>query len=39
MSEQKPENNLVKVTKLIGVCVICIGLVYGLVTLVTVLTS
>jgi len=39
MSEQKPDSNLVKIVKLIGVCVVCFGLVYGIVTLVTVLTS
>ena len=39
MSEQKPENKLVTAAKLAGVCVICIGIIYGIVTLVTALTS
>jgi uncharacterized membrane protein len=39
MSEQKPENKFSVAGKLIGVCVVCIGIVYGIVTLVTALTS
>ena len=39
MSEEKPENKLVTIARMIGVCVVCVGLVYGIVTLVTALTS
>jgi len=39
MSEQKPENKFVTVAKMLGVCVVCFGLIYGIVTLVTALTS
>lgn len=39
MSEQKPESKFVTIAKLVGVCIVCFGLVYGIVTLVTVLTS
>lgn len=39
MSEKKPENKLMTIAKMIGVCVVCVGVVYGVVTLVTSLTS
>jgi hypothetical protein len=39
MSDQKPDNNLTKIAKLVGVCLVCFGLVYGIVSLVTALTS
>lgn len=39
MSEEKPENKLVTIARMISVCVVCVGLVYGIVTLVTALTS
>lgn len=39
MPEQKPDNKLTTVAKLIGVCVVCIGVVYGIVTLVSALAS
>jgi len=39
MSEQKPDNKLVNIGKMIAICVICVGTIYGIVTLVTFLTS
>jgi|GEM_PF-925067 hypothetical protein len=39
MSEQKPGNKLTTAAKLIGVCVVCIGAVYGIVTLISALAS
>jgi len=39
MSDQKPENKIVTIAKFIGVCIVCVGAVYGIVTLVTALTS
>ena len=39
MTEQKPENKWVTAAKLVGVFVICIGVIYGIVALVTDLTS
>jgi hypothetical protein len=39
MPEQKPENKWITVAKLVGVCIVCVGAVYGIVALVTVLTS
>lgn len=39
MLGQKPENKMVTVLKLIGVCVICVGVIYGIVTLITALTA
>lgn len=39
MPEQNPDNKLVTAAKLAGVCVICIGIIYGIVTLITALTS
>lgn len=39
MSEQKPDTNLVKFGKLITVCVTCIAIIYGVVTLVGYLSS
>ena len=35
MTEQKPENKWVTAAKLVGVCVTCIGVIYGLVMLFT----
>lgn len=35
MSEPEPENKLLTVAKLIGVCVVCVGIVYGIVSLLT----
>jgi len=35
MTEQKPENKWVTAAKLVGVCVTCIGVIYGLVVLFT----
>lgn len=32
---QKPDSNLVKVGKLILICIICFGTIYGIVSLVT----
>lgn len=37
MSQQKPENKWVTVAKLVGVCVTCVGIIYGIVTLITTL--
>ena len=37
MAEQKPENKWVTAAKLAGVCVTCIGIIYGIVTLITAL--
>jgi uncharacterized membrane protein len=39
MSEKKPENKLLIFAKMAGVCVVCVGIVYGVVTLVTSLSS
>ena len=39
MSEQKPDNKLVNVAKMIAICIICVGTIYGVVSLVTFLTS
>jgi len=39
MSEQKPESKFVTVAKMLGVCIVCFGLIYGIVTLVSALTS
>lgn len=39
MPEGRPENKLATFAKLIGVCIVCVGIIYGIVTLVTVLTS
>ena len=35
MTEQKPENKWVTAAKLVGVCITCIAVIYGLVVLVT----
>ena len=39
MSEQKPESKLITVSKMVAICAICVGTIYGIVTLVTFLTS
>lgn len=40
MSEQKPDNNkLVTVVKMIAICIICFGTIYGIVSLITFLTA
>jgi len=39
MPEQKPDTNLVKFGKLIAVCVTCVAIIYGVVTLVSYLSS
>ncbi len=39
MSGQKPDNRWLTVAKLVGVCITCFGVVYGLVTLVNALSS
>lgn len=39
MSENKPENKLVTVAKMVGVCIVCTGVIYGVVALITFLTS
>lgn len=39
MSGEEPENKLLTFAKMVGVCAVCVGVVYGLVTLVTALTS
>lgn len=33
MSEQKPDGKMVTVAKMIGVCITCVGIIYGIVTL------
>ena len=38
MSEQKPVNKLVTAAKMIAICILCFGIVYGIVSLVTFLT-
>lgn len=35
MPEQKPDNKLVTIGKMIAICVICFGVIYGIVSLVT----
>ena len=37
MSQQRPENKWVTAAKLVGVCVTCVGIIYGTVTLITAL--
>jgi len=39
MPEQKPENKVVTFAKMAVVCVVCVGMIYGIVTLVAMLTS
>lgn len=39
MPEQKHENKWLTVAKLLGVCITCVGIIYGIVTLVAALTS
>lgn len=39
MSDQKPDNKLINVAKMIAICIICVGLIYGLVSLITFLTT
>ncbi|MEY2819890.1 MAG: hypothetical protein RL275_3353 [Chloroflexota bacterium] len=39
MTEQKPESKFITVAKMVGVCIVCFGLIYGIVTLMTALTS
>ncbi len=38
MSEQKPDNKLITAAKMAGVCIVCVGLIYGIVELVNMLT-
>jgi hypothetical protein len=35
MPEQKPDNKLVNAAKMVAICIICFGAIYGIVTLVT----
>ena len=37
MYEQKPDNKLITVAKMIAICILCFGIVYGIVSLVTLL--
>lgn len=39
MSEQKPDNKFVTAAKMVAICVICFGVIYGLVSLVTFLNA
>ncbi len=39
MSGEEPKNKLATLAKMVGVCAVCVGVVYGLVALVTSLTS
>ena len=39
MSEQKPDNKFVIVAKMVAICVICFGVIYGFVSLVTFLNA
>lgn len=39
MQEQKPENKWSTAAKLVGVCVVCIGIIYAIVTIASILTS
>jgi uncharacterized membrane protein len=39
MPEQKPDNKFVTAAKLIAVCVICFGTLYGIVSLINFLTA
>ncbi len=39
MSEQKPENKFVAVAKMAAICALCIGIIYGIVSLVTFLRA
>lgn len=39
MSDQKPDNKLINVAKMIAICITCLGLIYGLVSLITFLTK
>ncbi len=39
MSEQKPENKLISFAKMITICVICFGTIYGIVSLITFLSA
>jgi hypothetical protein len=38
MSEQKPENKLFTIGKMVAICVICFSVIYGIVSLVTFLS-
>jgi hypothetical protein len=39
MPEQEPDNKLVTVAKMAAICIICVGTIYGIVTLVTFLSA
>jgi hypothetical protein len=39
MSEQKPGNKLITIGKMIAICVICLGVIYGIVSLVMYLSA
>ncbi len=39
MSEQKPDNKVVTVAKMVAICIVCFGTIYGIVTLVTFLNA
>lgn len=39
MSEQKPDNKFLTVGKMIAICVICFGVIYGIVSLIQLLTA
>lgn len=39
MSEQKSGGKLVTVAKMIGVCITCLGIIYGIVTLIDAFAS
>ena len=38
MYEQKPDNKLITIAKMIAICILCFGIVYGIVSLVAFLT-
>ncbi len=39
MPERKTDSKLTAVGKMIAICIICFGIIYGLVSLVTILTA
>ena len=39
MPEQKPDNKFVTVAKMVAICIICFGIIYGIVSLVTFLNA
>ena len=39
MSEQKPDNKFIGIAKMVVICIICFGAIYGIVSLITFLSA